>query len=264
MLDPGNLSESPQQRRERILAACVDACEREGREALERFCAEHPDLAEEMRGAVRAALELRAASSEGEGTPEGIPRPGATIGEFRLKERLGGGGMGVLLPVGVTLEGTPAGLVGFVSPTILTCSTPSSSPGLADVKVTTGLGTDTLSDGFIFTPAVTASPTVVPGGSLLLRNVGPAGGFFQCFFSTGTAFIPLPPFGTVFLDLAFLIPVRGSGYPTATNGVDSFSIGIPNDPGLIGFVAHFQSAAILPGAPPTLALTNLASGLIIP
>lgn len=93
MRGDGNRAETPEERRERILAACVEACEKEGIQALERFCAEDPDLAAEMRRAVRTALELRAASSSG---LEGIPVRVERIGKFRILERLGGGGMGVL------------------------------------------------------------------------------------------------------------------------------------------------------------------------
>ncbi|HET6201914.1 MAG TPA: bifunctional serine/threonine-protein kinase/formylglycine-generating enzyme family protein [Planctomycetota bacterium] len=86
----------PDEQRARVLASAIDACAGGGPEALERICAEHPDLAEEIRSAVRVMGELRA----GSGAPEeeiakGLG-PGRVLGRFRILGRLGHGGMGVV------------------------------------------------------------------------------------------------------------------------------------------------------------------------
>jgi hypothetical protein len=66
--------------------------------------------------------------------------------------------------------------------------------GPANVTVSNPLGTDAQPAGFVYTPAVIASPTVVPRGALLLRNYGAAGGGFQSDFLLDRAGLhPIPP-----------------------------------------------------------------------
>ncbi|MBK8096984.1 MAG: serine/threonine protein kinase [Planctomycetes bacterium] len=83
---PGNDSQF-----ESLLAAAIDALERSGQPEVDRLLAEYPGHA----AAVRAALgELAKAGVLAPPPPSGtFP---ARLGDFRLLERLGGGGMGVV------------------------------------------------------------------------------------------------------------------------------------------------------------------------
>jgi len=170
-------------------------------------------------------------------------------------------------PLAVTFAGSAASNVTVVSGTTLSCMTPSGPSGPTQVSVSSPLGSDAQPAGFVYTPAVTASPTVVPGGALVLRNYGPAGGGFQTFFSIGPAFIPFPPFGTILIDPSLLIVVAAGAYPPATlpatTGAKTTSIPIPAGPSLVGAQFYFQSVAFVGGNPP-IVLTNLATSTVIP
>ncbi len=75
---------------EELVFVCLERIEREGDEALQAVCAEHPELADELRARVRALFDAGLlASSHAQGFPE-------RLGEFELLERLGAGGMGVV------------------------------------------------------------------------------------------------------------------------------------------------------------------------
>ncbi len=71
--------------------ACLERQEAGGDQALEELCAEHPELASELRSRVQALSETGLLASAG--SPPGFPE---RLGEFELLERLGGGGMGVV------------------------------------------------------------------------------------------------------------------------------------------------------------------------
>lgn len=76
---------------DRLIADCIDRWEDEGDKALEDACAAHPEHAALLRH--RVDLLLRAGLLQTEGGAETFP---ATLGEFRLLQPLGGGGMGVV------------------------------------------------------------------------------------------------------------------------------------------------------------------------
>ncbi len=77
---------------EELVAACLDRVESEGEAAIDEFCREHPLHAE----AIRKGLQpLRDAGLVGSGSPANFSLP-ERLGEFRLIQRLGGGGMGVV------------------------------------------------------------------------------------------------------------------------------------------------------------------------
>jgi hypothetical protein len=69
-----------------LLTRCLSEIKRDGPSVVDRLCAEHPDLAEALR---RHVGSLRRLGMLGDRFPE-------RLGEFRLLERLGGGGMGVV------------------------------------------------------------------------------------------------------------------------------------------------------------------------
>lgn len=75
---------------EALVFECLERTETEGDAALESLCAAHPALAPKLRE--RLAV-LRRAGLVGAAPSEPFPE---TLGEFRLLERLGAGGMGVV------------------------------------------------------------------------------------------------------------------------------------------------------------------------
>jgi len=72
-----------------LVIEVLERMERDGSAALERACAEHPELAESLRARVESLRELGLVGDLVEG-------PGGRVGEFRLLERVGSGGMGVV------------------------------------------------------------------------------------------------------------------------------------------------------------------------
>ncbi|HET6203292.1 MAG TPA: SUMF1/EgtB/PvdO family nonheme iron enzyme [Planctomycetota bacterium] len=87
------MTETSEERRARVLARCIDLLERDGPGAADRACAEHPDLAEEIRKAAAAMSALFGAASA---TGLGLPAAGRMVGRFRIEGELGRGGMGVV------------------------------------------------------------------------------------------------------------------------------------------------------------------------
>ena len=80
------------------------------------------------------------------------------------------------------------------------------------------------------------------------------------FFSTGTAQIPLPPFGTVGLDPTQM--VAGPGFPIPQPaGVGSVSFAVPNLAGLVG--ASIYAQALIAPIPFQARLTNVTCDVII-
>src|SRR5262245_14455379 len=86
---PSDEPDLPLDRVGELMERCLARPEAEQRDAIEQACAEHPDVAAELRA--------RVAFLSGIGLgPESAPDVPERLGEFRLLERLGGGGMGVV------------------------------------------------------------------------------------------------------------------------------------------------------------------------
>jgi hypothetical protein len=88
-----------------------------------------------------------------------------------------------------------------------------------------------------------------PGRTASLDLYGPPGSQWQLWVSGGTASIPVPNWGTVFID-----PLTAALFATGifpASGTASVSGAIPNNPALIGLTAWFQAAVL-----PQHALTN--------
>lgn len=74
---------------EEVLVACLEGTEEEQTAALEAACAEHPDMADALRERYRALVQMGLATGSSGSFPE-------RLGDFHLRKRLGGGGMGVV------------------------------------------------------------------------------------------------------------------------------------------------------------------------
>ncbi|GJM20596.1 MAG: hypothetical protein DHS20C15_05110 [Planctomycetota bacterium] len=71
-----------------LVLSCLDALELRGRVAIDEACAAHPTLADALRARLAALADAGLLNS-----PDEHPQ---RLGEFRITQRLGGGGMGVV------------------------------------------------------------------------------------------------------------------------------------------------------------------------
>ena len=74
---------------EELASLCLERLQVEGEQAIEQICREHPEQAVRIRGMVRQLQKLGLVDEPQPEMPE-------TFGDFRLLERIGGGGMGVV------------------------------------------------------------------------------------------------------------------------------------------------------------------------
>ena len=77
---------------EQLIFECLERMEAEGPAALESLCAAHPDHA----ATLRARMQALHAAGLIEATPDGATPFPERLGDFRLLQHLGGGGMGVV------------------------------------------------------------------------------------------------------------------------------------------------------------------------
>ena len=75
---------------EDLVKRCLELQEEEGEEAVEKFCADHPEDSDEIR------VRLRDLSRMGLLEEPRDSGPPQSLGPYRLLKRLGGGGMGVV------------------------------------------------------------------------------------------------------------------------------------------------------------------------
>ena len=81
------------ERIEQLMLECLDRIERDGPSALDAFCEQHPQDANTIRRRARLLLDAGVLEATTASEPAAFPE---RLGEFRLIERLGGGGMGVV------------------------------------------------------------------------------------------------------------------------------------------------------------------------
>lgn len=162
----------------------------------------------------------------------------------------------------LTIGGVPATAVTVVSNTQVTATAPPGAMGPANVVASTSLGSDSVPGGFIYTPAVVASPTAVPGGSIQVRNYGPLGALFDLWWSPITTFIPLPPYGTILIGPTPATK-QASGFYTGPDGINTKTFPVPSGPGLSGLQVHFQSVSIVVTPTLTIQLTNRSTSTLL-
>jgi FG-GAP-like repeat len=83
-----------------------------------------------------------------------------------------------------------------------------------------------------------------PGRPASLDLHGTAGSAWQLWASTGTAAIPLSPFGTVLIDPALAVLFASGSFAPATSpvpGTATLSATVPNSPALIGWTTYWQT-----------------------
>lgn len=78
---------------EALVVQAIDRLDREGASALETMCQEHPGQAEALRRRIEVLREAGLLSAPESAEPPEFPE---RLGDFRLLERLGAGGMGVV------------------------------------------------------------------------------------------------------------------------------------------------------------------------
>ena len=162
---------------------------------------------------------------------------------------------------GVNFDGSTTATLGtsqveslnVVSATVLTgvstagAGSPNGGAGLRTVTVTTTQGSFARRNGWIYTPAVTASPTAYKGASYVMAHYGPPGASYSSWLSTQTTVAPLPE-GTLLIGpniLINFIPIA----PYGPSGVSTLVFDLPNDPILEGLTIYIQDLELLPAPP---------------
>ncbi len=163
----------------------------------------------------------------------------------------------------VLVGGEPATDVQVLSNTLATFTTPPGLVGERPVEMVNSFGSVTDPTGFIYTPAITTSPTVMLGGTLNITNYGSLGDMYTTFVSTSTTSILAKPYGTLLIGpVPFLQLIPPTPYPGPL-GVDSIDIFVPVAPILSGLVVHFQSLSIFASGFPPGKLTNASTTAIL-
>ena len=138
---------------------------------------------------------------------------------------------------------------------------PAGLKGPRAVVVASPFGASFDADGWVYTPAITTTPVVPIGGTLLIRNYGAVGNAYTTLASTST-WTANTKFGTLlvgpdpFLQLLTNIPYSGP------NGISDVPVVVPNAAVLHGLVLHFQSLSITNPSPVQGELTNASTTAI--
>jgi hypothetical protein len=162
----------------------------------------------------------------------------------------------------LTIGGAPATGLSVVSNTQVTATTPAGAMGPANVVASTSFGSDSVPGGFIYTPAVVASATAVPGGTIQVKNYGPLGALFDLWWSPVTTFIPLPPYGTILIGPTPATK-QASGFYIGPDGINTKTFPVPSGPGLSGLQVHFQSVSIIVTPTLSIQLTNRSTTTLL-
>jgi hypothetical protein len=156
---------------------------------------------------------------------------------------------------------------GNIAPSLVLSNTqisgvaPAGLKGPRAVVVASPFGASFDPDGWVYTPAITTTPVVPLGGTLLIRNYGAIGNFYTTIASTAT-WVANTKFGTLligpdpFLQLLTNIPYPGP------NGISDVPVVVPVAPVLHGLVVHFQSLFITNFSPVQGELTNASTTAI--
>jgi hypothetical protein len=171
------------------------------------------------------------------------------------------GKFGTAANVSVTIGGQPVSDLVVQSETLITATTPAGSSGPHDVVVSGGLGASPSPGTFLHTPAITTTPVVDIGGTLVIRNYGPVGGDFQTVVSL-TPWSAPTKFGPLLVGPVIFTLISTTAYPPS-DGVHALPVPVPNEPVLHGLTVYFQSLSITGFGPLQGALTN-ASATAIP
>ena len=161
----------------------------------------------------------------------------------------------------VHFGGVAATDVVMSSSTVLTCTTPPGSKGPVQVTVSSTAGASTAVAPYVYTPAVTISPTASPGARVTLTNYGPPGGLFYTLLRYASPGVPA--YGNSFLESSLFAGVLAHGTPyPVPDGVHVRSLTIPAVPGLSGGRLFVETLAITSFSPPRLQRTNTAVTVI--
>jgi hypothetical protein len=160
--------------------------------------------------------------------------------------------------VTVDIGGNAATGVNVSSNTQLTATAPAGAKGPQDLTVTSSFGSNTAVGGYVYTPAVTATPFSVQGGTVELKNYGTVGQVFNTYISTATTSANTN-YGTLLIGPFPLVQVLGSVPYFGPDGVTDIVFGVPHNPVLVGLTVYYQSLDITGVGPLTGELTNRAS-----
>lgn len=167
---------------------------------------------------------------------------------------------GLAAPQSGTVGGQPLTGVTILSDTTVTATVPPGANGPEELVFTTSAGASALESGYVYSPAITASPLAYRGGGLRIVNYGVPGTIFDVYLSPVTTNLPIPGVGTLLIGPTPLYPVLFlGGYDPAT-GIDDAVLPLPTDPVLSGLTFYFQS--VLLSLPFQLQLVNRAETLI--
>jgi len=103
--------------------------------------------------------------------------------------------------------------------------------------------------GVLCGPGIASNPCRSPGDTLHVDDFGPAGANFVLFLSTAMQSLPWPPYGTLRIGPAPIVPVTSIVPYPGLAGPHRLSLPIPGNPALRGLALHFQTFALLSGGP---------------
>jgi len=141
----------------------------------------------------------------------------------------------------IEFGGAPATNVVIVDDHTVTCDAPVHATGAVDVVLATPVGSDSLEQGFTFTPAISMEGTLQPGSLVLLHFlVEPGDSIFAVLGVPPPVDIPTPPFDGSLCIAPFLLGVL---LPTAASDQVDVPLTLPPDPSLSGLSFLLQALA---------------------
>ena len=96
MVNPSHENPAPgdaARRLEELIVACLERMETEGEAAVAALCAQHPEHAEALRARLQTLAAMGLIGGGADDVAAAMPE---RLGDFRLLQHLGGGGMGVV------------------------------------------------------------------------------------------------------------------------------------------------------------------------